>query len=191
MEEHAVAIKQSKKLTIEQMCMTALMAAAMCILGPMSIPIGEIPVSLTNLVVYLAVYLLGTKLGTLSCIIYLLLGLVGLPVFSGYAGGVGKLVGPTGGYLVGFIFMAWISGVFIERFSKNIVLCMVGMVLGAAMLYLFGTVWYVLLTKCPLYAAIAACVQQFIIPDLLKIVLAAFLGRQVRQRLVRAGLIRK
>ena len=97
-----------KKLTIYQMATCAIMAALMCILGPLSIPIGPVPVSLTNLVVLLAAVLLGAKLSTVSAVVYILLGLVGLPVFSGFQGGVAKLAGPTGGYIIGFIFLSFI-----------------------------------------------------------------------------------
>ena len=85
--------------SVKTMTMCAIMAALMCILGPMSIPIGAVPISFTNLVIYLTVYLLGAKKGCISYLIYMLLGVVGLPVFSGYTGGIAKLAGPTGGYL--------------------------------------------------------------------------------------------
>ena len=94
------------KLSVYQMAAAALMTAVLCVLGPLSIPIGPVPISLTNFVIYITLYLLGTKLGTLSYCIYLLLGTAGLPIFSGYSGGLAKLAGPTGGYLVGFIAMA-------------------------------------------------------------------------------------
>lgn len=189
MKEQTVPLYQSKRITIYQLCVTALMAAVMCILGPMSVPIGAIPVSLTNLVIYLSVYLLGAKLGTLSCIVYLLLGMAGLPVFSGYSGGLARLAGPTGGYLAGFVFMAFISGLFIEKSSASLVWSVTGMILGTGVLYLFGTVWYVILTDCPVAVALAACVQPFVIFDLIKIALATFAGRRVRGRLIQAGLI--
>ena len=75
------------------------MAAVTCILAPLSVPIGPVPISLTNFAIYLSLYLLDWKKGTLSYLIYLLLGLVGLPVFSGFTGGLAKLAGPTGGYI--------------------------------------------------------------------------------------------
>ena len=90
-----------KKLTTYQMAVTALMAAVMCVLGPLSVPIGAIPISLTNLVICFSAWLLGPKFGTLSVAVYLALGAVGLPVFSGYGAGLAKLAGPTGGYLGG------------------------------------------------------------------------------------------
>ena len=92
------------------MTMIALMTAVTCILAPLSIPIGPVPISLTNFAIYLSLYLLDWKKGTISYFIYLLLGFAGLPVFSGFTGGVAKLAGPTGGYIVGFIPMAIIAG---------------------------------------------------------------------------------
>lgn len=99
------------------MTMTGLFAALICILGPLSIviPGTPVPISFTNLAIYLAVMVAGWKRGTISYLIYLLLGMVGLPVFSAFTGGVAKLAGPTGGYLVGFIFMALISGIAIDK----------------------------------------------------------------------------
>lgn len=110
---------KSKKVTIYQLTFMAMMAAVTCILGPLSVPIGQIPISLTNLVIYFTVFVLGIWAGTGSYGIYLLLGAVGLPVFSGFAGGLGKLLGPTGGYLIGFIFMALIGGAVIELSHRN------------------------------------------------------------------------
>ena len=85
---------KNKKLTTYQMAVTALMAAALCVLGPLSVPIGAIPISLSNFVICLTAWLLGPKFGTLSVAVYLLIGLVGVPVFSGYGAGIAKLAGP-------------------------------------------------------------------------------------------------
>ena len=95
-----------------EITITALMTAVTCILAPMSIPIGPVPISFTNLAIYLSLYLLGWKRGTISYLIYLLIGLVGLPVFSGFTGGPAKLAGPTGGYIIGFIVMAIIASAY-------------------------------------------------------------------------------
>ena len=105
---------KNKKLTTYQMAVTALMAAALCVLGPLSVPIGAVPISLANFVICLTAWLLGPKFGTLSVAVYLLIGLVGVPVFSGYGAGIAKLAGPTGGYLVGYLLLAFIGGLFIE-----------------------------------------------------------------------------
>ena len=109
-------------MSTAQMTVTALMTAITCILAPMAlpIPVSPVPISLTNLVIFFMAYILGTKLSVVSYVLYLLLGTVGLPVFSGFTGGVGKLLGPTGGYLIGFIFLAAIAGFFVEKFPAKI-----------------------------------------------------------------------
>jgi|GEM_PF-22873 len=160
---------KSKKVTIYQLTFMAMMAAVTCILGPLSVPIGQIPISLTNLVIYFTVFVLGIWAGTGSYGIYLLLGAVGLPVFSGFAGGLGKLLGPTGGYLIGFIFMALIGGAVIELSHRNIFLTMLGWVVGTAVAYAFGTVWFVYLMKCSVTYALTVCVYPFIGFDIVKI----------------------
>ena len=132
---------EQQTMKIQDLTLIALMAALTCILGPMSItlPFTPVPISFTNLVIYFAVMVIGMKRGTISYLVYLLIGAVGLPVFSGFSGGLAKLAGPTGGYLVGFIFLALISGFFVEKFSGNIVMAVIGMVLGTAVCYVFGT----------------------------------------------------
>ena len=117
------------------------MAAVTCILAPLSIPIGPVPISFTNLAIYLSLYLLGWKKGTISYLIYLLLGLVGLPVFSGFTGGPSKLAGPTGGYIIGFIVMAVIAGLVIDNCRKPWIQ-LIGMIVGTIVCYLFGTIWF-------------------------------------------------
>lgn len=134
---------------------------------------------------------LGIWAGTGSYGIYLLLGAVGLPVFSGFAGGLGKLLGPTGGYLIGFIFMALIGGAVIELSHRNIFLTMLGWVVGTAVAYAFGTVWFVYLMKCSVTYALTVCVYPFIGFDIVKIVIATLLGKTVRYAITKAGLIQK
>lgn len=121
MEKTASSSVKKRALSTSQMALIGVMTAVTCILGPFAIPIpiSPVPISFTNLAVYLTVYVLGMKAGTISYLIYLLLGFAGLPVFSGFTGGVAKLAGPTGGYLVGFIFMAVIAGWFIDHFQGN------------------------------------------------------------------------
>jgi len=178
-----------KRRSVYQLTVCALMAAVMCVLGPMSIPIGMVPISFTNLVIYLAVCLLGMKWGTVSVAVYLLLGAVGLPVFSGYTGGLGKLVGPTGGYLIGFLFMALIGGLFLERFHNHLAWTILGMILGTAVTYAFGTVWFIVLMKCQLWYALTVCVFPFLVFDLIKIVVATLVGGTIRRQLIRSHLV--
>jgi len=182
-----------KKTTTYQLIVTALFAAIMCIAGPLSVPIGPVPISLTNLVIYVAVFLLGTKTGTLSFIIYLLLGAVGLPVFSGYAGGLGKLAGPTGGFLIGFIPMAIICGIAVKLWGSvnkktDYILLFLGMAVGTAFAYAFGTAWFVYQMKVDVLYALSVCVFPFLIGDAAKIVIAILLGSNLKKRLNKAGM---
>jgi len=179
-----------RKMTTYQLAVTALMAAVMCVLGPLSIPIGPVPISLTNFVIYLSVFLLGTQMGTVSYLVYLLIGAAGLPVFSAYSGGLAKLAGPTGGYLIGFIPMAIISGVFLSRSRGRRWFSALGMVLGTLVAYALGTAWFVILMKCGVWYALTVCVFPFLPGDAVKIVAALAIGSLVRGRLQKAGLLR-
>ena len=175
-------------LSARQMTITGLATAVTCIIGPVAVPIpvSPVPLSLTMLALYLAAYVLGMKLGFISCLLYLLLGAVGLPVFSGFSGGLAKLSGPTGGYLIGFLFLSLICGFFIQRFPGKVWVHAAGMVCGAAVCYLFGTVWFLLLytsTTGPIgvWAVLASCVFPFLVPDGIKLALAFLLRRRLRK----------
>ena len=180
---------KDKKLTTYQMATTALMAAVMCVLGPLTVPIGAVPISLANLVICLTAWLLGAKLGTLSVAVYLLIGLIGVPVFSGYGAGLAKLAGPTGGYLVGYLLLAFIGGLFIEKSKGQPVVSGVGLVLGDAACYVLGTAWFVYQMQCELGYALSVCVYPFIALDLGKIVVSCIVGALLRKRLVQAGVL--
>lgn len=172
-----------EKNHVRSMAAVAVMTALMCVLGPLSVPIGPVPFSLQVFVVYLSVYALGARRGAVAVVLYLLIGFVGLPVFSGFAGGPGKLLGPTGGFLVGFIPLAAISGWFIDRWEGSVVMQFAGMLLGLAVLYLFGAAWLAKVANLTFDKCMAAAVYPFIPIDALKIALAVLLGRTLRRRL--------
>lgn len=167
---------------------TALMTALICIMGPLALPIGPVPVSLTNLAIYITLYAIGTKRGLVAYVIYLLLGIAGLPIFSGFMGGPQKIVGPTGGYLVGFILMILVAGWFIDKDYKNKVWCIAGMIIGTALAYLLGTLWLAWSAGMGIQAAVMAGVAPFVLEDLVKIVAASVVGAILRERLEKAGL---
>lgn len=177
--------------TTKQLALVGLMTAVICILGPLSIiiPISPVPISLGMLGIYFVLCVLGMKLGTISIIIYVLLGLVGLPVFSGFTGGAGKLFGPTGGYIIGYLFMALICGFFLDHWKQNLPMQILGMILGTAVCYFFGTAWLAYQASMNFSAALAAGVLPFIPADCIKLVLAMVIGSQLRKRLNKAGLM--
>ena len=184
-EEQTTLAKQNQRFTTRDMAMIGLMTAVTCVLAPMSIPIGPVPISLTNLVLYFSIYLIGTKFALVSYVIYLLLGLVGLPVFSGFTGGPAKLAGPTGGYLIGFLLMIWIAGVFITRSKGKKWIDLTGMVIGTAAVYTVGTIWLSVQSGMDPRAALFAGVIPFLPGDAVKIILALFNGRKIRSLLLR------
>lgn len=172
----------------KDMTTIAVMAALLCVAGPLSISIGPIPLSLASFAVYMAGAVLGAKRGTLAVALYLLLGLVGVPVFSGFSGGFQKLIGVTGGYLVGYLPCALITGMAVkpDRPEAGPAWRLPAfMALGTAVLYLIGTAWFMVQTKNSLPAALGLCVMPFLPGDAVKIVAASLLARPVRNALYR------
>ena len=178
-----------KKSTVFNMTSCALMAALMCVLCPVSVPIGPIPISLSILVILLTVYVLGTWRALVSYTVYLLLGAVGMPVFSGFQGGLAKLAGPTGGYLAGFWLMILVAGIIMEKGKRNLLVTILGMLVGVAIDYAVGTAWFVFQTESTVVHALDVCVYPFIVLDLAKIVVSCIVGALLRKRLVQAGVL--
>lgn len=171
---------------IHHMTQTALMTALLCILGPMTLPAGPVPLSLCSLGVMLLAMILGPA-GGLKCTgLYLLLGALGLPVFAGFTGGVMTLLGPTGGFLAGYLPLSLLSG-WRHGADRPLWRWMAACAAGHLSLYLMGTLWYLSLTGCSLQAAITACVLPFLPGDAVKIIAASKIGPALRSRLRHAG----
>lgn len=168
----------NQKIKTKQMVLIALMTAVTCVLGPLSIPLpfSPVPISLTNFAIFLAIFVLGMKNGTISFIIYLLLGAVGVPVFSSFRGGLQVLAGPTGGYLIGFIFLALIMGFALDHFDRKLVPTIIGMIIGMAVCYAFGTVWLAKLLSLSFKEGLMMGVIPYLTGDVAKIIIAAIVG---------------
>lgn len=168
----------NRKIRTKQMVLIALMTAVTCVLGPLSIPLpfSPVPISLTNFAIFLAIFVLGMKSGTISFIIYLLLGAIGVPVFSSFRGGLQVLAGPTGGYLIGFIFLALIMGFALEHFDRKLVPTIIGMIIGMAVCYAFGTVWLAKLLSLSFKEGLMMGVIPYLPGDAAKIIIAAIVG---------------
>ena len=164
------------------MVFIALFAAIICIMAPFSISAGAIPISLGTFAIYLAGGFLGSKKGVAAVCVYIMLGAVGLPVFTGFSGGFAKLLGVTGGYIIGFIPLVMLTGIFAERNKK---LMPLGMVLGTLACYIFGTAWFMISTGSELVPAIMSCVVPFIPGDLVKIAAASILCINLKPRLTK------
>ncbi len=160
---------------------TGLMTALLCVMGPLSIPLpGLVPISLTLFAIYFIVYIIGGVRGTICVVLYLLLGMVGLPVFSGFSGGLGKLSGPTGGYLIGFIFTAVLCGVALKLGKGKIWVYLIGCVLGCLAAYVFGSLWFMISLGKSVGATLSACVIPFLPFDAAKIVVVGLAGPGVK-----------
>ena len=178
------------KIGVKQLAIIGLMTAVICVLGPLAlnIPISPVPISLGTLAIYFVISVLGMKSGTISVIIYILLGLAGVPVFTNFTGGPAKLFGPTGGYIIGYIFLALISGFFVDKFGKILPVYFAGMILGTMALYIFGTLWLEYQMDFTFTQALMAGAVPYIPGDLVKLVIAMVAGTQIRKRLIKAGL---
>lgn len=178
----------SGQFAVSDITVISLVTAVTCVLGPMSIPIliSPVPITLTNFVLYLSLYILKTKRALISYLVYMLLGMAGLPVFSGFSGGIGKLMGPTGGYLIGFIFLILAAGYFTECWPDKRIICAAGMILGTAVCYLFGTVWLCRQLNVGFIEGLGIGVFPYLIGDGAKIALAVWFGPVIQKRISKA-----
>ncbi|WP_027400226.1 biotin transporter BioY [Anaerovorax odorimutans] len=168
----------------------ALFAALTAVCSAISIPIPftPIPINLATLSIFLAGGLLGAKWGTISQVVYVLLGAIGLPVFHNFTGGFGIIAGPTGGYIVGYIAAAFLIGYLTDKFifskdnktSAIYVKLILSMVAGGILCYTLGTIWFMKLTGTSLIPALLSCVIPFLPGDLIKILIASFLTKRLK-----------
>ncbi len=157
----------------------ALFAALTAVFSQIAIPTPwMVPVNLATCSVFLAGAVLGARWGTLSQLVYLALGACGLPVFSGFRGGVQALLGPTGGYLIGYVLAALTVGLLAQhfRFRGGLIL---SMACGLLLCYALGTAWFMFSTASPLPRALTLCVLPFLPGDACKILLSAWLAKRL------------
>ena len=169
---------------IRDLAYIALMAALMAICAWLTIPFGPLPFTLQTFGVFAALGLLGGRRGTVAVLLYLLLGLVGLPVFAGFSAGAGALLGVTGGYLIGFLASALVYWAVTAKLGTKPLVMAVAMVLGLVVCYAFGTVWFIQVytsggNATTLLGTLGMCVFPYIIPDLIKIALALLVAKRV------------
>lgn len=177
-----VAVQRSKTYDIVYI---AVFAVIMAICSWISIP-AAVPFTLQTFGVFIAAGVLGGKRGTLSVLVFILLGAVGIPVFANFSGGIGVLAGPTGGYIIGFLFSALVMWAMEKLPGKKSIMQIVSMVVGLIVCYAFGTAWFMVVYgkangPVGLVTALGWCVFPFIIPDLIKIALAYVLSRKLRK----------
>ncbi len=161
-----------RKKTLEAVTV-ALSAALICVCSWIQVP-SAVPFTLQAFAVFLSASILGMKKGTLAVGMYILLGAVGLPVFSGFQGGVGALFGATGGFIWGFLLSALVIGFSAEHFGRGFAATFTSSLAALLICYLTGTLWYMHIYGAGLKTAIAVCILPFILPDIIKIIFVAF-----------------
>jgi biotin transport system substrate-specific component len=171
------------KLTLRNQIYAAFFAVIIAFLSQLTIPLGLIPLTGQTFAIGLAVTFLGMRTGTMAILIYLLLGLIGLPVFAGGASGIGVLFGPTGGYLIGFIFNGLITGKLLEKDQLNYIKGILANILGAFATLLFGTLWLKWSASMSWTGAFNGGFVLFILPGIIKAIAAGYLGIFLKRRL--------
>ena len=180
---NAEVVKTRENSKVLDMVYIAISAALIAICSWISIPTA-VPFTLQTFAVFFVLLLLGGERGTIATLVYVLLGAVGVPVFAGFSGGIGILLGSTGGYIIGFLFVGLIYILFEKFFKKNTVMKIVALVLGLAVCYAFGTAWFMHVYiknsgEVGLLTVLGWCVFPFIIPDLIKMALAVVVAKRI------------
>lgn len=171
------------KNRIKTYVLISLFTAIIAVCSFITVP-AAVPFTLQTLGIFTSLAVLGGKRGTLCTALYILLGILGIPVFSGFSAGLGHLLGATGGYIIGFIFLSLCYLIITAVFGNKLTVKAVGLVSGLLICYLFGTLWYMLvylktLNTDAFISTLSVCVLPFIIPDLIKIALALFIDRKI------------
>ncbi len=164
---------------------TAIATAITCILAPLSIslPFSPVPISLCVFAIFISAYALGAKLSLVSTLLYIAIGLVGVPVFAEFSSGAGVLMGPTGGYIFGYAFVAFFTGLFIDKFENKVYMHLIGMAIGVILCYALGTIWLAKQAHMTFSQALTAGVLPFIPADAAKAAAAAIAGPKLRRAL--------
>lgn len=178
-KDFSLVKKENKKMgNLLDIIFIALFVALISVSAQIVIP-TIVPFTLQTLGVFVSSALLGFKRGTTSVLIYIFLGSIGLPVFSGFSGGLGKLTGPTGGYIVGFIITAIIVGLMCDLLERKLWVLIISMTTGLLLCYLLGTIWFCISSKTNFLSALMLCIVPFIIPDAAKIIVASILVKKL------------
>lgn len=158
----------------------AMFAGMTAVLSQIVLPVGPVPYNLGLLGAMLAGMLCAPATATFAMVAYIFMGMVGLPVFAGFVGGIGVLINSTGGYLVGYIFAALLTSL---AKNKKWFWTIIAMTCGLLLCYAFGTIWFMAVSQNDFVASLAYCVVPFVLPDLAKIVCAFLLGKAVDKRM--------
>jgi len=174
---------------LQMMIVTALFTAIIGILAQVTIPLPLVPITGQTLAIGLAATILGSRHGMLSSILYLIIGAIGIPVFSQMSAGLGVIFGPTGGFIVGFIPTTFIIGLYLEKTKFTVTNAFIANVIGMFVTLIIGTAWLKFAAGLSWTAAFLGGFAPFIVGGLIKAILAAWVGIAVRKRLASANIL--
>lgn len=177
------------KTNVRPLIYVSFCAAIIAVLAQIIIPLPLVPITGQTLAIGLVVTILGKKMGTQAVGLYILLGAIGLPVFTAFSGGLGIIFGPTGGYIIGFLPTALVMGVYFERFGYTFTHAVVANVIGMFVTLAFGAVWLKVIADLSWQAALLSGVVPFLVTGVLKAVMAASIGLVVKRRLQQANVL--
>ena len=184
MNDTAASPTPRSSAKVRELCYAGLFAAVIAVMAQISIPMPlGVPMTMQTFAITLAAVVLGARLSTLSTVIYLALGAVGVPVLANLSGGLDKFVGPTGGFLISFPLMALLIGLGAERYERSKALFVLALIAGTVVNYVVGVVMFCLLTKSTVMVGLTACVFPFLPTAVIKAVLASAIGFTVRKRI--------
>ena len=169
-----------KTMKTKTLLQCALFAALSAVLSQTAIPIGLVPITLTHISIFLAAGLLGTAYGTLSQLVFVLLGAIGLPVFSNFSGGFGIIAGPRGGFIIGYLLCAFVTGLIIDRFGASLKVLIIALLAGWLATYIPGLLWLMAQTNTGISSALSLYCLPFLPGDIAKSVLCIFLIARLR-----------
>ena len=172
-----------KSMSTRSLALCAVFAALTAVCSQIQIPLTVIPINLALFSVHLCALLMRKQYAALSMAVYLLMGLVGLPVFTGFQGGAGALFGRTGGYIIGYVASAFLTALLVEKWGRAWWKMALSIAAGVAACYTLGTVWYMALTGSPLWLSLTYCVFPFLPGDAIKIALAVLLAGRLEKPL--------
>ncbi len=170
-------------MNIRKTVIIGILAAVICVFAPFSLPAGAIPISLSTFAIYLVSCTTPKRYSVPAVAVYILIGAVGLPVFSSFTGGLQCITGYTGGYIIGYIPCAFIIGLITDKYPNNKIVYPISLISGTLVCYLFGTLWYLQKAEISFIEAASVCVLPFLVGDIIKIAAASVIGITLKQQL--------
>ncbi len=168
---------------IKSLTLRAILAAVICVIAPLSIPVGAIPVTAATLIIYIVCACMDMSFSVPAVLLYIFLGAFGLPVFSGFSGGFQILSGATGGFIIGYIPCAAVISLMCSRYPRKKFIYPLSMAIGTVTCYLFGILWFIYISRTSVSSAGGAVILPFIVGDIIKIAVACTVSIPLKNKL--------